>query len=393
MKKIYWKKLTIFKKIIFSLGWLSVLNLGFWVIMIIYNNYTQEEKFWNPKSKRVVFIFGWINFITIALSIFILLLSLFFFVGDFNLEENNLDNSEPFVQKNLYSGEVFTDLYFYDLKTNCSLSGTLEIGNFTAEIIDGKYKLFEKEYQDAKVASGSEDVSLVLYGTTSFCFGKNSNLPFYLYWISENILEYDDYTFEVEFNPRSPYYPKAMQGFIRPNEVQERLSKISTNENNTDLENIEIIFGKTYMNYASDKGLFKEQDYWQTPSDFISNKQGDCEDWAIYTTSLLRAYNSSLNCYLAVWSTHVNVICQIDKHFIILDQDKIRSNLVLDEDLIFQDNQVNARSWRNNYFEKYGLSPDERILFYLINEEEIIEFENGQEDFIAWVLERGGIKK
>jgi hypothetical protein len=45
------------------------------------------------------------------------------------------------------------------------------------------------------------------------------------------------------------------------------------------------------------------------------------------------------------------------------------------------------------HFEKYGLSPDERILFYLINEEEIIEFENGQEDFIAWVLERGGIIK
>jgi len=69
MKKIYWKKLTIFEKIVFSLGWLSVVNFGFWIVMIFYNNYTQEEKFWNPNSRKVIFVFGWINLIFIGLSI------------------------------------------------------------------------------------------------------------------------------------------------------------------------------------------------------------------------------------------------------------------------------------------------------------------------------------
>jgi len=69
MDDIYWKKLSGFDKLVFSLGWLSVLNLGFWIVLIIHNNLTQDEKFWTPKSYRVVYVFGWINFIGLLIGI------------------------------------------------------------------------------------------------------------------------------------------------------------------------------------------------------------------------------------------------------------------------------------------------------------------------------------
>ena len=76
MEKIIWKKLTSFKKIIFSLGWLSVLNLVFWIALLIYHVSTKEKKFFTPGSFRVVYVFGWINFVTLL----ILLLGLLFFM-------------------------------------------------------------------------------------------------------------------------------------------------------------------------------------------------------------------------------------------------------------------------------------------------------------------------
>jgi len=194
--------------------------------------------------------------------------------------------------------------------------------------------------------------------------------------------------FLSELDPRKPLYLEAMQGFIRPEEVVKRLSEIDINKNYSQLENMEKIFDSTYMNWVSDWARFKQKEYWQTPSDFILNKGGDCEDWAIYTLSLLRAYDTNLNCYAALWSTHVNVICQLNQTFIILDQDKIRSNLVLDSEWSFQENEIQVRTWKNNYLDSFGFSGE---LFGLFNEKEFIEFENNQ-DFIDWVLEKGEIK-
>ena len=65
MKNIIWKKLSIFKKFIFCLGWFAVFSPGFWIALIIHNNLTQQDKFWTPGSFRVVFVFGWIHFILI----------------------------------------------------------------------------------------------------------------------------------------------------------------------------------------------------------------------------------------------------------------------------------------------------------------------------------------
>lgn len=67
MQKIYWKKLSGFGKVIFSLGWISVLSLLFWIVMLIYYFAAKEKKFWTPGSYRVVYVFGWINLVSLLL--------------------------------------------------------------------------------------------------------------------------------------------------------------------------------------------------------------------------------------------------------------------------------------------------------------------------------------
>jgi len=281
-------------------------------------------------------------------------------------------------------------LFFYDNLTTCPLNGEVFIGNKSlGRSNEGKFALSRKDYD----LYWNTEVGIIGFSDT--CFGKDIGLPLAYFWNIKDLKYYfeneETIDFIAEIDLRSPTYPQAMQGFIRPEEVQEKLNEISFKKDNYVMDNVTQIFGHTYMNYVSDLARFGKMDYWQTPSDFIKNKGGDCEDWAIYAASLLRAYDPTLNCYAALWYTHMNVICQIDKTFMIMDQEKVRVAVVLNEDLNLQDNKRNVRSWRNGYFEQFGIAPNERILLYLFNEKELIEFENGQEDFIDWVLERGEI--
>lgn len=69
MKKIIWKELSIFKKGLIILGWINCLNLAFWIAILITNNYAQEDKFINPYTQKVVYVFGWITLIGIGLAL------------------------------------------------------------------------------------------------------------------------------------------------------------------------------------------------------------------------------------------------------------------------------------------------------------------------------------
>jgi hypothetical protein len=70
MKDIVFNKLKTFDKIVFCLGWLSAINLAFWITLLIHNALVYSDTFFNPKSYRVVYVFGWINLVLIALAIF-----------------------------------------------------------------------------------------------------------------------------------------------------------------------------------------------------------------------------------------------------------------------------------------------------------------------------------
>lgn len=69
-------KFTGWRRIIYYLGWLNVLNLVFWVVMFIYNqrykHSTREEL--KKKKDYVVYFFGYISIIIIILIVVVELL-------------------------------------------------------------------------------------------------------------------------------------------------------------------------------------------------------------------------------------------------------------------------------------------------------------------------------
>lgn len=189
---------------------------------------------------------------------------------------------------------------------------------------------------------------------------------------------------------RQPQTLEQMQAFVRPDEEKEELEKMYIGKDKTPQEAIDTIFNRFYMPYLEDVTLFGTSEYWQTPKERISNKGGDCEDWAISFLSLLREYNSSLNCYDAIWFTHVSVICRIDRKFLIYDQGKTSGSHIIEENknedsAISQQNIYEMRAWLNRYFNNYGLPPNERTLLALINDKEIISFES-TENFVSWAV-------
>lgn len=71
MRESFFSRLSLFKKVIFIIGWFSVLNIFFWIILIFIYNYKQSDKFWNDDSYKVVYIFGWINLLIFLVAFLI----------------------------------------------------------------------------------------------------------------------------------------------------------------------------------------------------------------------------------------------------------------------------------------------------------------------------------
>ncbi len=283
-------------------------------------------------------------------------------------------------------------LIFYDNKTDCKLNGEIYVDDvLLGETKEGIFVLTENEYKQ-KFKTNS---SLYIFGRTDYCFGNDANLPFADYWIIHDLQysfdNYEDLDFELNLNPRWPKHYIEMQDFVRPEEtksyLEDRLKKYFKNNTWEDLDKI----SNFAIRYRSDKLLFNKAEYWQTPAESLKKGHGDCEDWAVTTLSLMRAYNNSINCYNILWPTHISILCYEDNSFVIYDQDEIRFSTRLEtkntEDFIVQqENKVAIRKMRNNYFDLYGLHPNERQTFALFNEKELITFEK-DEDFVNWAIQ------
>lgn len=283
-------------------------------------------------------------------------------------------------------------IIFYDNKTDCKLNGEIYVDDvLLGETKEGIFVLTENEYkQKFKINS-----SLYIFGRTDYCFGADANLPFADYWeiydLQYSFDNYEDLDFEMNLDPRWPKYYIEMQDFIRPEETQEyfdnNLKKYLKNNTWEDLDKI----SNFAIRYRSDNLLFNKAEYWQTPAESLKKGHGDCEDWAVTTLSLMRAYNDSINCYNLLWPTHISILCYEDNFFVIYDQDETRFSTRLEtentgESIVQQENKVAIRKMRNNYFDWYGLSPDERRMYALFNEKELITFEK-DEDFVNWAIQ------
>ncbi len=325
----------------------------------------------------------------------VIIVAVFLLFPKINLLESNnsySDNNPAEATANVNSNQAKEiNLIFYDTNTNCKLNGNVSVNGLSlGSSQGGVFVLSEKDYNEKFKFNSSISIS----GRTDSCFGDNSNLPFARFW-NVNDLEYyfdnaEDVPFEVSLTPRQPFNYEEMMGFVRPEEEMGALKGIYLNEGDTTIQDVDNIFSKYYLGYVSDSNRFSSDEYWQTPAELKKNMGGDCEDWAIGFVSLLRAYNSSLNCYAAVWDSHVNVICHINSVFIVYDQSKITKAYSVDANpsgslIIDQENRAGIRSWINGYFEEYGLSAKDRKLYALFNEKDIITF-SSTEEFISWTV-------
>lgn len=295
-------------------------------------------------------------------------------------------------QGNFEQAQKETSLIFYDNKTQCKLNGDVYVDDvLLGKSKNGIFVLKEDDYKQ----KFRENSTLHIYGLTDYCFESNSNLPFVEYWIVPDLQYYFYYnenaSFEASINPRSPRYYLEMQGFIRPSETEDYLNSELRKyfKNNTE-EDLDIIAKYMTISYISDWNLFKKSEYWQTPAETLKRKMGDCEDWAVTTLSLMRAYNDSIRCFNALWQTHMSVFCYFNNNFIIYDQDRVKFKTRLNTEntqdyIVKQENQIAIRKMRNNYLDEYGISPGETKLSAVLNEKELVIFEE-DEDFVNWAL-------
>ncbi|WP_127471960.1 transglutaminase-like cysteine peptidase [Thiomicrorhabdus aquaedulcis] len=73
--------------------------------------------------------------------------------------------------------------------------------------------------------------------------------------------------------------------------------------------------------YATDQALYGKSDHWATPAEFLANGAGDCEDFAIYKSHLLkeRGIEHALVYFKKGGVAHIAVIAQIDGQMYLSD--------------------------------------------------------------------------
>lgn len=297
----------------------------------------------------------------------------------------NITNNEYYEVEPITFSEENITLRFKDKNTDCYLSGELATDEWVlGDVINGKFELFESNYDIVKSSS-----YLYLYGKTDSCFGTDENLPFTAEFYTDEINFSEEINYlEDTLNPRWPKYYADIMDFVRPYETEEYVSEMDFTENIE--ENIDQI-SKYRIRYRKDSLLFGVSEYWQTPKETLDRGHGDCEDWALATLSMIRNYNSSLKCYNIYWETHLSIFCYFPEKnkYVIYDQDETKFSKVVETSLSLFDKKKRLRQMRNNYFEIYGISPNERRAYAVFNEKDLITFDE-TEDFIDWMVSLEG---
>jgi len=282
--------------------------------------------------------------------------------------------------------EKQVQFYFYDEFTNCSLdgyifSGEKLIGKSKQGIFNLTYENYNDNFQD------KEEISA--FGRLGSCFNDNSDLLFDKYWEPPKIQDYyfsgeSIFNFKTTVNPHNPSKKEFIR-FINPSKVKSELSKIDLEQDTlNDLSEINQYLNNK-INYVKDWDFNKETNYWQTPSETLEIKQGDCEDYSTALLSLFLAYNSSLNCYNLVFSSHVTTFCHIEDYYIYYDQEKTELKKQINK-INTEETKFQLEKLKQNYFEHYGINntnKTESRVYYAFNDNQYIEF-NNENDFINW---------
>jgi len=325
--------------------------------------------------------------ISTTVKIFLVLL---FLTWIFLLEEETGKYSEnnQIIEKNIENPISSFSLQFKDNQTGCLLNGEIYSGNtLIGNVIGGKVEL---SYEDMQKIIKEE--LFYISGKTDYCFGSNSELPFYRAW---TFVDWD-YLFEtgesenfvLNLNPRWPIYPEEMKEFVRPEETKEYLEQNIRKYFNEDIEENLDRINRYSIRYRSDQGLFGKEEYWQTPAETLKKGHGDCEDWAVTTLSLMKSYNTSLECYNALWDTHLSIMCFLGNKLLIYDQGntKFSQSLNLNK-LLESEKKVKIRKVIYQYLDSYGLGTENNEIYALFNDNQLVPLE-GTEDLIEWIINK-----
>lgn len=308
-----------------------------------------------------------------------------YYIIDFFLDEENIKLRKMyFLIPEDKLGEGHTYLHFNDNKTGCDMDGDIYVDNeMIGTTKNGNFLLFKKHLE------GKNNLSIK--GYTNDCF-EDVGFLYYRTWNVNNLTDIFEYNkvnlILLDYNPRQPIEYIEMQDFIRLEETEIFIDKMDRSLVGSVEGDLDIL-SKFKIEYVEDIDLFGEIEYWQTPYETLSKRKGDCEDWAIAILSMMRKYNNDIGCYNLLWRNHVSIFCYFDNNFIIYDQDKTKFKTKLDitdnNGYSLEENKNKIRKMRDDYFKYYGLKGDERDLFLIFNEKEII-IVNENEDFLDWTL-------
>lgn len=191
-----------------------------------------------------------------------------------------------------------------------------------------------------------------------------------------------------------------LQKFINPSEISDyyinNVAKYMKNDTMLDLSFIATYFDGSF-NYRGGDLLFNDVTYWRTPLEVLRDGMGgDCKNWAVVVESLMKEYNSSIECYMALWTPidptqggHANVICRFDNKVFIYDEGGTKAGASSrsmnkpgnSEDI--QNNKVQIGQMISTYHSLYGLPAS--YVSALINDQNVILFNSkNNEDFINW---------
>jgi len=275
--------------------------------------------------------------------------------------------------------------YFYDKQTNCPLNGYVFEGDeLVGKSYDGYFNLTYENYQEN--FQNNENISI--FGKMGSCFGKNEGLYFDKYWQNIKIEKYyfngeSLFNFEAGIDSNNPS-KREFIGFVQPEKVKAEINKIELKGSKLgDLSAINQHLNEI-VNYKRDWGFNKETNYWQTPTETLERKEGDCEDFSVALLSLFFAYDSSLNCYNIIFSSHVTTFCYVENYYIYYDQGKTEVKKQIDRNSINAIEQL--KELKKDYLENYGIdikNENETKAYYAFNDNSYTEF-NSEDEFVNW---------
>ncbi len=85
-------------------------------------------------------------------------------------------------------------------------------------------------------------------------------------------------------------------------------------------------FMKKNFEFVEDQKLFGVEDYWQSPEEFLMQRKGDCEDYALFTDYLLKSQGFEswvISFYDSTGYGHTVTFFKVNGKFNVMNEDRL----------------------------------------------------------------------